>query len=249
MTVGSELVAAVPRIPTGVRSFDELTAGGLPRGKVVELYGPENVGKTTLAYRALASAQKLGICWFIDGEGQFDPKWASAQGVQVDRLVVVRPAPAEAVLDALLSAVKRSAVLVVLDSVGSLEPLTALKKDIDHRSPGVVPLLLAETLRRVILLQRESQTCVLLLNQLRELMAIGRPLYSDSLVTPGGRALRHFCHLRVELQRAGFLYKGSSNGRVRVGHVVAMRVTKSKVSRPWVVAKSRFIFGRGFEDG
>ncbi len=230
-----------------MKAFDSLVAGGLPRGKVVELYGPENVGKTTLAYRALGAGQRLGVCWFIDGEGQFDPVWAAAQGVAVDRLVVVRPAPAEAILDALLTAVKRSAALVVLDSVGSLEPLSAVKKDIDHRSPGVVPLLMAETLRRVILLQRESQTCVLLLNQLRELMSIGRPLYGDALVTPGGRALRHFCHLRVELQRAGFLYKRTGNERVRVGHVVAMRVTKSKVSRPWVTAKANFIFGRGFD--
>jgi recombination protein RecA len=247
VTVGSDLVARVPRIPTGVKELDSIIGGGFPVGKIVELFGPENVGKTSLAYRAIAHAQRDGVAWFIDGEGQFDPEWAAKQGVDVHKLVVMRPAPAETALDGVLQAVRMGASIVVLDSVASLEPLKALKKDIDQRSPGAVPLIMAEALRKVIQMQRSSQTCVVFLNQLRDVMQIGKPIFGDAVITPGGRALRHFAHLRIELRRYGLLYKRKGGERIAVGHEVAFRVVKSKISRPWATCRSRFIFGKGFE--
>ncbi len=249
VVLGSELEAGVRRIPTGVRDVDRVTGGGIPVGKVTELYGIENVGKTTLAYRIMASAQRVGDVWFVDGEGQVDPAWMRKQGVDLDRCVVIRPIPAEAVLDAVVEGVKRGVSLVVLDSIASLEPLKALNKDIDQRSPGLVPILVAETLRKVVLFQRRSGTAVVFLNQMREAMSVGRPLYgADTLVTPGGRALRHFAHLRLEMRRAESIYRKVNGVKSRVGHVVAVRVTKSKVGRPWSECRVKFIYGRGFVD-
>jgi len=234
VTLASELDLKGERLPFGIPGLDEILGGGIPVSRIVELYGPEQAGKTTLAYCLVAQSQKKGIPVYIDLEGQWDADWAATHGVNPKRLLVVRPVAAEAAVDAIIESVRRGVPVVVLDSVAAMEPIKAFKRRVDEPLVGQVPLLLNRVIRRILVYQKTSPTVVVFLNQLRDRMSVGRPLFGEAAyATPGGRGLRHFTHLRLFVDRAGYLTVKKKDAKVRVGHKMAIRVVKSKISVPY----------------
>ena len=245
VTLASRLDLKGQRLPFGISPLDEILGGGIPVSRLVEIYGPEQAGKTTLAYCLISEAQKVGIPVYIDLEGQWDPDWATLHGVDPNRLLIIRPVAAEAAIDAVLESVKKGVPLVVLDSIAAMEPVKSLKRRVDEPLVGQIPLLLNRVIRRILIYQKSSSTIVLFLNQLRDRVTMGRPLFGsgDMLYsTPGGRGLRHFVHLRLFVDRYGYITKKSGDKKERVGHKLIVKVTKSKISIPFrdVVLELRY---------
>lgn len=244
---GNQLNIKRDRIQFGIPDLDQIIGGGIPVSTIVEIYGPESVGKSTLAYRFISNAQKFGQVVYIDLEGQYDADWAAKQGVDVAKLVIVRPVAAEAAVSAVLDAVRASCSAVVLDSIAAMEPALSFKRRLDEPLMGQVPLLINRAIRRLLVYQKKSRTIVMLLNQVREV--IGRPLYGTLLNTPGGRGMRHFTHLRLHLERIKYLTRTVDNKKCKYGHIVGVTVTKSKISQPQMRCELRFEYGKGIGGG
>lgn len=231
------------RIAFGVSALDQIIGGGIPISTIVEVYGPESVGKSTLAYKFISNAQKLGQVVYVDLEGQYNQDWAAKQGVDVSALLVMRPVAAEAAASALVDAVRNNCAAVVLDSIAAMEPSVAFKRRMDEPLVGQVPLLINRVIRRLLVYQKHSRTIVMLLNQVREV--IGRPLYGSLLNTPGGRGMRHFTHLRLHLERVKYLTKIEDGVKRKYGHVIGVTVSKSKISQPHVRCELYMEYGTG----
>ncbi|MEM7820254.1 MAG: DNA recombination/repair protein RecA [Candidatus Aenigmatarchaeota archaeon] len=247
VVLGADLKIDGPRRPFGLKSLDDILDGGLPAGKIIEMYGPEHSGKTTLAYCAIARAQESGQTpAYIDAEGQWNIRWAKKQGIDPSNLLIARPVSAEAALELLVTLVRAQLPLVVLDSVGALAPLRTHKARMDERQIGIVPLLLNQAMRKILVLR--SQTTVLLLNQLRERISIGRrPLvFAEPFITPGGRGFHHFAHIRLEVTRVRFLWQKKGQLRYRIGQQVAVQTTKSKVGTPFRRCELTLLYQKGF---
>ncbi len=219
---------AIEVIPTGSIALDiALGVGGVPRGRVVEIYGPESSGKTTLAQHIIAEAQKMGgVCAFIDAEHAFDPVYAARCGVQIDDLLVSQPDTGEQALEICETLVRSNAIdIIVIDSVAALVPRAEIEGDMGDSLPGLQARLMSQALRKLSGAINKSRTCVIFLNQLR--MKIG-VMFGSPETTTGGQALKFYASVRLDIRRIETL----KNGQEAIGSRSRVKVIKNKVARP-----------------
>nr|WP_191985927.1 recombinase RecA [Loigolactobacillus jiayinensis] len=242
MRMGEKTSAEIQTVSSGITSLDiALGAGGYAKGRIVEIYGPESSGKTTLALAAVAETQKNGgTVAYIDAENAMDPVYAKNLGVNIDQLYLSQPGTGEEALQIVDALVSSSALdLVVVDSVAALVPKAEIEGEIGDSHVGLQARLMSQGLRRLAGEVNSSKTALIFINQLREKVGI---VFGNPEVTPGGRALKFYATQRLEVRRSEQIKDGTEI----IGNQIKIKVTKNKIAPPFKVALIQNFYGKGF---
>lgn len=241
MMLGSKTFVPIDVIPTGSISLDlALGTGGFPRGRVVEVYGPESGGKTTLTLHVIAQAQKLGgQAAFIDAEHALDPIYARKLGVDVDHLLISQPDNGEQALEITEKLVQSGKVdIVVIDSVAALTPRAELEGDMGDATMGLQARLMSQAMRKLTAVTSRTKTCLVFINQLREKIGV---MFGSPETTTGGRALKFYASVRLDIRKTQLV----KDGEVTIGADTRIKVVKNKLAAPFKEAEVRILYGFG----